>query len=171
MLGEAGVIDNPVQHRPVPLDRRQHLRPHRGQDRCIVPRRLGHHVVQRLMFGLHMGGVEPRCHRLDALALAGQQQAGAIGARRGRAAGMPQHSGNRIQISRQPRFAAQRLSCFFLIHHPDMGWLETNDTVRIGQSRTRKMCVLARGIPSSLAIGKCVASSCQATRKQADGRC
>ena len=40
----------------MPLDRRQHLRPHRGQDRRIVPVRLGHHVVQRLMFGLHMGG-------------------------------------------------------------------------------------------------------------------
>jgi hypothetical protein len=31
------------------------------------------------MFGLHMGGVEPRRHRLDALALTGQQQAGAVG--------------------------------------------------------------------------------------------
>jgi hypothetical protein len=72
LLGEAGVIDNPVQHRPVPLDRWQHLRPHRGQDRGIVPRRLGHHVVQRLMFGLHMAGVEPRRHRLDALAFTGQ---------------------------------------------------------------------------------------------------
>ena len=115
----------------MPLDRRQHLRPHRGQDRRIVPVRLCHHVVQRLMFGLHMGGVEPRRHRLDALALTGQQQAGAVGLRRGRAAGMPQHTGNRIQISRQPRFAGQRLSCSFLIHHPYIGWLEKNDTVRL----------------------------------------
>ena len=115
----------------MPLDRRQHLRPHRGQNRRIVPLRLGHHVVQRLMFGLHMGGVEPRRHRLDALAFPGQQQAGAVGLRRGRAAGMPQHTGNRIQISRQPRFAGQRLSCFFLIHHPYMGWLEKNDIVRL----------------------------------------
>ena len=115
----------------MPLDRRQHLRPHRGQDRRIVPVRLCHHVVQRLMFGLHMCGVEPRRHRLDALALTGQQQAGAVGLRRGRAAGMPQHTGNRIQIGRQPRFAVQRLSCSFLIHHPYMGWLEKNDTVRL----------------------------------------
>ena len=115
----------------MPRDRRQHRRPHRGQDRRIVPRRLGHHVVQRLMFGLHMGGVEPRRHRLDALALTGQQQAGAVGLRRGRAAGMPQHSGNRIQIGRQPGFAPQRLSRFFLIHPLHMGWLKENDTVKL----------------------------------------
>src|SRR6201996_9641087 len=132
VLGEAGVIDNPVQHRPMPLDPRQPLRPPRGQHRRIVPVRLGHHVVQRLMFGLHMCGVEPRRHRLDALALAGQQQAGAVGLRRGRPARMPQHTGNRIQISRQPRFARQRLSCSFLIHHPYMGWLDKNNTVRLG---------------------------------------
>jgi hypothetical protein len=64
-------------------------------------------------------------------ALTGQQQAGAVGLRRGLAAGMPQHTGNRIQISRQPRFAGQRLPCFFLIHHSYMGWLEKNDTVRL----------------------------------------
>jgi hypothetical protein len=115
------LLANPVQHRPMPLDRRQHLGPHRGQNRRIVPVRLGHDVVQRLMFGLHMGGVEPHRHRLDALALTGQQQAGAVGLRRGRPARMPQHTGNCIQISRQSRFAGQRLSCSFLIHHPYMG--------------------------------------------------
>ena len=63
LLGEAGVIDNPVQHRPLPLDCRQHLRPHRGQDRRIVPVRLCHHVVQRLMFDrvlLHKAGMTRR---------------------------------------------------------------------------------------------------------------
>src|ERR1700753_1713351 len=44
---------------------------------------------------------------------------------------MPQHTCNRIQISRQPRFAGQRLSCSFLIHHPYIGWLEKNDTVKL----------------------------------------
>ena len=83
------------------------------------------------MFGLHRGGVEPRRHRLDALALTGPQQAGAVGLRRGHPARMPQHTGNRIQISRQPRFAGQRLSCSFLIHHPYMGWLDKNNTVRL----------------------------------------
>jgi hypothetical protein len=73
------------------------------------------------MFGLHVRRVQARRHRLDALTLTGPQQAGAIGARHGRPARMPQHTGNRIQMDRQPRFAGQRLSCFFLIHHPYMG--------------------------------------------------
>src|SRR6201995_4716160 len=44
---------------------------------------------------------------------------------------MPQHSGNRSQIGRQPGFAPQRLSRFFLIHPLHMGWLKENDTVKI----------------------------------------
>ena len=121
LLGEAGVIDNPVKHRPMPLDRRQHLRPHRGQDRRIVPVRRCHHGVQRLMFGLHVRRFQARGHWFNALARARQQQAGAIGAYRGRPARMPQHSGNRIQIGRQPGFARQRLSCSFLIRPLYMG--------------------------------------------------
>jgi hypothetical protein len=81
LLGKAAVVDDPVAHRPMPLDRRQHLRPHRRQQRRIVPLRLRHHVVQRLVLGLHMRRIEPCCHRLDALALARQQQAGAVGLR------------------------------------------------------------------------------------------
>jgi hypothetical protein len=72
LFGEAGVVDNPVAHRPMPLDRRQHLRAHRRQQRRIVPLRLRHHVVQRLVFGLHMPRVKPRGHRLNAFAIAGQ---------------------------------------------------------------------------------------------------
>ena len=119
----------------MPLDRRQHPRPHRGQYRRILPRRLCHHVVQRLVFGLHVRRFQTRGHWFNALARAGQQQAGAIGARRGRPARMPQHSGNRIQIGRQPGFARQRLSCSFLIHLLYMGWLKENDTVRLESLR------------------------------------
>jgi hypothetical protein len=73
----------------MPLDRRQHLCAHRRQHRRIVPVRLRNHMMQRLVFGLHMRRVEPRGHRLDALALARQQQAGAVGPRRGCSLRMP----------------------------------------------------------------------------------
>jgi hypothetical protein len=124
LLGKAAVVDDPVRHRSMPLDRRQHLCPHRGQHRRIVPLGLRHHVVQRLVLGLHMRGVKPCCHRLDALALTGQQQAGAISLRCGRAAGMSQHTGDRIQIGRQSGLARQRLLGSFLIHRPYMGSLQ-----------------------------------------------
>ena len=121
LLGETGVVDNPVAHRPMPLERRQHLRAHSGQHRCIVPVRLRHHVMQRLVLSLYMRRFQPRSHRLDALALPGQQQTGAVGSGRGGSACMPQPPNNRIQIRRQPGFARQRLSCSFLIHRPYRG--------------------------------------------------
>jgi hypothetical protein len=40
-------------------------------------------MVHRLVLGLHTVRLDPRRHRLDALALARQQQAGAVGPRRG----------------------------------------------------------------------------------------
>jgi hypothetical protein len=124
LLGKAAVVDDPVRHRSMPLDRRQHLRPHRRQQHRIVPVRLRHHVVQRLVFGLHMRRVEPCRHRLDALALAGQQQAGAAGPRRGGPPHMSQPPGDRIQIRRQSGLARQRLSRSFLIHRPYRGSLQ-----------------------------------------------
>jgi hypothetical protein len=123
LLGKATVIDNPIRHRPVPLDRRQHLRPYRGQQRRIVPLGLRHHMVQRLVLGLHMGRIEPGGHRLDALTLARQQQTGAVSPRRGGSACVTQAPDNGIQIRRQAGLACQRLSCSSLIHKPYMGWL------------------------------------------------
>ena len=57
----------------------QHLLAHGGEHGRIVPRRLGDEVMQGLVQAGNMGRVEARRHRLDALALAGQQKAGAIG--------------------------------------------------------------------------------------------
>ena len=46
-----------------------------GKHGRIVPRRLGDEVMQGLVQAGNMGRVEARRHRLDALALAGQQKA------------------------------------------------------------------------------------------------
>lgn len=51
--------------------------------------RLGHHMMQRLVAGLHPLRLKSRRDRLDALALAWQQQTRAIGPRRGRPARVP----------------------------------------------------------------------------------
>jgi hypothetical protein len=126
LLGKAAVIDDPVRHRPMPLERRQHLCPHCGQQRRIVPLGLRHHMVQRLVFGLYMRRIEPGGHRLDALALAGQQQTGAVGPRRGGTARRPQSSDNRIQIRLQSSLARQRLSCSLLFHAPLDGMAMVN---------------------------------------------
>ena len=71
LLRETGVVDDPVLHRPVPPERRQDLLSHGAQQRRIAPLGLGHHVMQRLMPRPHSCWLDPRRHRLDALAGAG----------------------------------------------------------------------------------------------------
>ena len=78
-LGKAGVVEDPGGDRAVPGQCGQHLLAHGGEHGRIVPRRLGDEVMQGLVQAGNMGRVEARRHRLDALALAGQQKAGAIG--------------------------------------------------------------------------------------------
>ena len=74
LLGNAGVVDDQRADRAVPLDDRQHAGAHRGEHRVIRPVGLGYEVMQRLMRRLHPPRLHPRRHRLDALAIAGQQQ-------------------------------------------------------------------------------------------------
>ena len=60
----------------------QHLLAHGGEHSRIIPRGLGDEVMQGLVGCLDMPRIEAGGHRLDALALARQQQAGAIAAQR-----------------------------------------------------------------------------------------
>ena len=75
----------------MPGEGRQHLLADRGEHRFIAPRRGGDEVVQRLVQAGHLGRIETRRHRLDALALAGQQQARAIADEPRLAVGMAEH--------------------------------------------------------------------------------
>ena len=88
-------------------------------------------MMQRLVPGLHPARLKPRRHRLDALALARQQQTRAIGPRRRRPARVPQDRCDLVQIRRKPLRPAPRLSCLFLRHLQHMGCQDGNDTVRL----------------------------------------
>ena len=70
----------------------------RFQQSGITPRGLGNEVMQRLMFGLNVLGIEARRHRFDALAVAVEQKAEAIGPKGVLTVGMPQSCGKFIQI-------------------------------------------------------------------------
>ena len=70
----------------------------RFQQSGITPRGLGNEVMQRLMFCLNVRGIEARRHRFDALAVAVEQQAEAIGPKGLLAVGMAENRGQVIQI-------------------------------------------------------------------------
>ena len=114
LLGEAGVVDDPGPDWPLPLKTRQHLRLHHRQHGVIRPIRLRHEVMQRLMRRLHATGLHPRRHRLDTLALAGQQKALAIRLQRRHPVGVADPRRNRLHIRRKPRFT--RLDTVTEIH-------------------------------------------------------
>jgi hypothetical protein len=57
---------------------------------------------------LDPAGLDPGCHRLDALAVAWQQQAGAVAPSWGDAVGMAERRTKRIDIGCKPRFTVVR---------------------------------------------------------------
>jgi len=63
----------------VSLQSRQHGLTGRAQDGAIVPGGIGDEVVHRLMTRPHVAGIDPRGHRLDALPITRQTEAGDIG--------------------------------------------------------------------------------------------
>ena len=107
-LGEAGVVDDPGLDRTVLLHGGQHARADHGEHRGIRPVGLGDQVVHRLMRCLHPAGLDPGSHRLDALAVTRQQQAGAVAPNRGDAVGMAERRTKRLDIGRKPRFTVVR---------------------------------------------------------------
>src|SRR5688572_25072835 len=92
------------------------------QQSGIAPHGLGNEVMQRLMLGLNAFGIKARRHRLDALAVAVEQQAEAIGPERRLAVGMTQSTGKFIQIRVQTLLSAA-LTMFntVLSHAPYIG--------------------------------------------------
>ncbi len=74
LLRKAGVVDDPRLDRPMALDHRQQLPLNRGQQSPIGPVGLGHEVVQGLMRGAHLGRIDTRRNRLDALTFQRQQE-------------------------------------------------------------------------------------------------
>ena len=94
---------------PLRLDRRQDEFAHLGQNRLVRPSRLTDQMQQRLMLGRNPSRRHDRRHRLDALALAGHQQAGAIILERPRPVLAAQNCRQGIDILSKTRFTRLRL--------------------------------------------------------------
>jgi hypothetical protein len=81
------------------LERRQRVAAHRREQGRVVPGRLGDKMVQRLVRRADPERLNPRCHRLDALALARQQEAGGVGAQRLAPVGVAEHRAQELDIA------------------------------------------------------------------------
>src|ERR687894_285283 len=109
LLGETRIIDDPGPDGAVPLNLRQNLGAHHGQQRLIGPVRLGDKGVKGWVSGLHAARLHARGDRLDALALTGQEQTRAGGLQRCRSIRVTEHARQLLHISckaRFPRFCA-----------------------------------------------------------------
>ena len=117
LLGETRIIDDPGPDGAVPLNLRQNLGAHHGQQRLIGPVRLGNKVVQGLVSCLDATRLHARGDRLDALALTGQDQARAVGLQGRRSIRVTEHARQTLHISYKAR-----LSCFCAVPviHPSL---------------------------------------------------
>jgi hypothetical protein len=133
LLRKTCVVDDPVSHRPVPLEGGQHRTPQSSQQRRVIPIGLGYNVMERLVTGLYVSRLDPGRHGLHALASARQQQSRTVGAHRRSPAGMTQHRGDLTQVGCKPRLAVLKArSPFHLFRHgPRMGRPTATDTVKI----------------------------------------
>ena len=124
LLGDPGIVHDPGRDRTLPFKCRHNVPVDRFQQSGITPRGLGNKVMQRLMFGLNVLGIEARRHRFDALAVAVEQKAEAIGPKRVLAVGMTQSCGKFIQIRVQALLSAA-LTMFntVLNHAPYIGMI------------------------------------------------
>src|SRR4051794_10444299 len=77
-LGKPGVVDDPGFDRAAAFDNRQDQLLYPAENPLVRPRRVGDEMQQRLVLGRDPGRCRYRRDRLDALALARQQQAQAI---------------------------------------------------------------------------------------------
>jgi hypothetical protein len=105
LLGDAGVVEDPgVQRAAAGGQPRQHPIPHRGEHGPVIPGCLGDEVVHRLVRGADAPRGQLGRHRLDALALARQQQAGAIRPQRAGPVGVPERLRKALDIGQEARF-------------------------------------------------------------------
>jgi hypothetical protein len=104
LFGKAGVIHHPSNH--------WFLAEHSGhykiqasvQDGLVTPGGVGNHVMQRLMHAPDVIGSQSGGHRFDALALARQQQGGAVAFQRNVSVSVPCGFRQAIDICRKASF-------------------------------------------------------------------
>jgi hypothetical protein len=98
----ARVINDQGLDRTALLDDGQDTGAHRGEHCVVGPIGFRHEVVQRLVGGPHPPGLNACGHRLDAFAIARQQQSCTIRLERRDAIGMAKNRRNRLDISSKP---------------------------------------------------------------------
>jgi hypothetical protein len=101
-LRKAGVVDDPGFDRAAAFDNRQGQLLYPAENPLVRPRRVGNKMQQRLVLGRDPGRCRYRRDRLDALAVARQQQAQAVIAQWLYPIRVPDHLGERLDIGREP---------------------------------------------------------------------
>src|SRR5216684_3531951 len=97
-LGKGGVVDDPRGHAAVARHPLEHPLPRHAQHGGGVPGRVGDEMMHRLMARLDVAGIDARRHRLDALALPRQAEAGDVGAQGVMAIPMAEGCGQAVHI-------------------------------------------------------------------------
>ena len=105
LLLKPRVVDDPGFDASVRRKRRRRKFANLRQHRLIRPPRLPDEVQQRLMRRRRARRRHHRGDRLDALALAGHQQTGAIIHQRARSVRVPEHARQTVHVSHKPRLA------------------------------------------------------------------
>jgi len=100
-LRKAGIIHDPGHHGPLLPHRWQHLIAHCLEQGFLAPGRLGHPMVQALAHWLDVLRVQTGRHRLNALALPGQQQSLAVVLQRCVPVFVPRGVGQALDICRE----------------------------------------------------------------------
>ena len=119
LLGKAGIVDDPGHDRTVPLDLWQYHLAHLGQHLLVRPLSRADKMQQRLMLGGRAIRRRDRRHRLNALALARHQQAGAIMQQRFLAVFVANHARKPLDIPRKSRFTGVSSSMIHLSPQAD----------------------------------------------------
>src|SRR4051812_47220123 len=101
-LRKAGVVDDPGFDRAAAFDHWQGQLLYPAENPLVRPRRVGNKMQQRLVLGRDPGRRRYRRDRLDALAVARQQQAQAVITQWLYPIRVPDHLGERLDIGRKP---------------------------------------------------------------------
>jgi hypothetical protein len=100
-FGKTRIIHNPRHHRIVFLHAWKHIPSNLGQHLFIVPGRVRHQVMERLMRATNIVGSQARSHRLNTLALSGQYQSLAVVLQGSVPIGVPHGIGQALYICRE----------------------------------------------------------------------
>jgi hypothetical protein len=78
LLWKTGIVYDPRHHRTGPLHGWERLLPHLFQHCLVIPRCVGHQMVERLVHPSYIPRRQARGHWLDTLAITGQKQSRAV---------------------------------------------------------------------------------------------